>query len=90
MLDLEPGEREFMMEMRMLSTDRDGQEILVGLTHAESLRFLTYSRNRLKPDRDHDPESEDDHEDLQSRHEMARLRVLAAEAELRLDKPMRH
>jgi len=45
MLELDEWERVFFVENRKLTTDSAGNEMLVGLTLAESLEYLRYVRD---------------------------------------------
>ena len=45
MLTFHPGEREHLLEMRMLTTDRHGHELIVGLSLEDSEFYLAYSRD---------------------------------------------
>ena len=83
MLDLNDGERAYMQEMRILSTDRNGNEVMVGLSLEETLRMLEHNRRFLSGDRDRNESSRDDYLRLHEKHERARLQVLGAENELR-------
>jgi hypothetical protein len=73
-----------------LSTDGEGNEILVGLTFEESGWFLDYQDRRLKPRRD-DRAHEDKlrYLELASRHDFARVQVLGAVYEAK-QKPTWH
>lgn len=83
MLNLSEGDRAYMIEMRMLSTDQEGNEVMVGLTLDETLRMLEYNRRFLANERDRSESARADYRALQQRHERARLQVLGAENELR-------
>ena len=89
MLDLTDDARAYMSEMRILSTDFEGNEIMVGLTRDETLRMLEHNRRFLANDRDRNEKSRGDYLALHERHEKARLQVLFAENEARqLNGPM--
>lgn len=83
MLDLNDGERAYMQDMRMPSTDTNGNEVMVGLTLEETLRMLEHSRRFLTGDRDRSESGQADYMSLQRKHEFARRQVLGAENELR-------
>jgi hypothetical protein len=73
-------ELEYLNEMRMLSTDEHGRTIFVGLTLAESEEYYALVSQG------HEGRHSDDSEryiELHDKHELARLQVIHAEAELR-------
>jgi hypothetical protein len=82
------SERTYLREMRALSTDAQGREVLVGLTFEETAFYVTYERDRIKDISRHDDGEK--HLELHGKHERSRLSVLGAEIQLRNDKPPRH
>lgn len=88
MFSFTDGERAYFTEMRTVSTDDEGREILVGLTFEETVFYMEYSR-RFLTGRDRDPDHRDRYLQLHDKHERARLAVLGAEIQARND-PMRH
>jgi hypothetical protein len=90
MIELDPGEREFMTEMRKLSVNSQGEEILVGLTVEETHFCIAASKRRMRSDSTPEPTERAAYAALMEKHEMARQQVLAAEHILRVSKPMRH
>jgi hypothetical protein len=84
------GERAFLVEMRSLTTDAEGREVLVGLSFEETEFYLAHARARLSPDyirpADHSARSER-YLALHDKHEFERLQVLGAEYQKRVDKP---
>ncbi|MFD1988335.1 hypothetical protein ACFSOZ_38605 [Mesorhizobium newzealandense] len=91
-LDLTEGEERGYSDMHGLSTNEQGEKILAGLTVEESIfvvehrrRDLAYRLDDLAPR----PPKADRlrHQQLADKHERARVQVLAAEHELRANKP---
>lgn len=89
MIELEPGERAYMVEMRMRTTDAQGCEVLVGLTEAESDFYVRYSHERMDDDAPRRSDA-DRFLALNEKHERARFQVLGAEHEPRVDQPTRN
>jgi DNA-binding MarR family transcriptional regulator len=88
-LDLTDSQRAFYTEMRCLSTDAQGNEVLVGLTIEETEFYLQYIRQRR--DRNfHNPEARKRYLGLHDKHDIARLAVLYAEIEKRNTDPTEH
>lgn len=90
MVELGDSERAYMVEMRMLTTDALGQETMVGLTPDEADFYILYARARGSGSGSHDAESRDRYLELHDKHERARLTLLMAENELRIDRPTRN
>ncbi|RYG97873.1 MAG: hypothetical protein EON58_08670 [Alphaproteobacteria bacterium] len=88
MADFTDSERAYLMEMRMLTTDSSGQEILVGLTSEETNFYVNFSR--LSRSGDEDPDDTERYLELNEKHERARFEVIGAEAQLRVEDPSRH
>lgn len=84
------SEKVYLAELRAISTDEGGNEILVGLTLEETTWYMEYSRRSLTADSDHSSESADRYLQLHDKHELARLGVVGAEHQLRVDNPSRH
>jgi hypothetical protein len=87
MAEFTDSEREWHSEMRSLTRDEHGREVLVGLTFEETDFYVTYLRTRHtavrgRGDRDRFLE-------LHQRHEIERHQVLAAEIYLRRENPSR-
>lgn len=82
------GNRVFLTEMRAITTNAKGQEILVGLTFEET-EFYMGIVNRASREGLSDEDS-DRYLELRNKHEMSRLSVLAAENQLLNDNPQRH
>ncbi len=88
MFSFTDDERAYLAEMRAITTDAQGCEILVGLTLEETEFYVTHSRDLLEGRRNH-AESER-YLALHDKHEAARLGVLAAENQRRVDNPPLH
>lgn len=78
-------ERNYLIEMRAITTDTQGREMLVGLTTEETEFYIAYSRD-LRGD-SHNSADSDRYLELNNKHEAARLSVLMAENEQRVDNP---
>lgn len=76
-MEFDAGERAYLNEMRMLSTDNGGNEIFVGLTVEESSEYYEYTR--MRPGTAGDSDATDRYLELNDKHELARHAVLAAE-----------
>jgi hypothetical protein len=84
------GERRaHLLEMRALTIDRQGNELLVGLTFEETDFYLDYGTARLEG-RHTTSEEGNRYLALHDKHERARLAILGAEIQLRNDAPTRH
>jgi hypothetical protein len=81
-------ERAYLVEMRAISTDANGKEVLVGLHVYETAFYMDYARSYRKPDRD--PRNRDKYLMLHEKHQLARLQVIGAEHHVRMESPIRH
>jgi hypothetical protein len=84
--------REFLTEMRSITTDGTGREVLVGLTAEETDWYFAYTARRMS-DAARGPHHSEDRERylaLHDRHEHARFQVLGAEIQKRTDSPTSH
>lgn len=72
--------------MYSLSTDLKDREVLVGLTHEESKRYLAL--NDLM--RNATPEERNEHSELQGKHSLTRAQVLEAQLYLQTENPSVH
>lgn len=88
MADFTKEEYEHLMQMRAIAIDDVGRETLVGLTEAETLFYLSFSR--ILGGDNICSEQSAYYLELSERHERARLAVLGAEVELRALTPTRH
>ena len=74
------AERAYLVEMRGLTTDAQGNELLVGLTLDETAEYMGFARRES-------PKDSGRYLALHAKYENARLSVLGAEHELRVDTP---
>lgn len=91
--------RGYMEELRMLSRDAEGREVLVGLTFEDSEWYLAYSDAGVSEDGRSERRAGKSPEEIEAetarylalhdRHEMARLQIVGAEMEARRT-PERH
>ena len=89
MFSFSDDERAYLTEMRGITTDSSGREILVGLTLDETAFYIEYARASILG-LSRDQEQSDRYLELHEKHERARLAILAAENQLRVDNPQRH
>jgi hypothetical protein len=82
-------ERAYFKEMRAITTDAEGREVLVGLTADETEFYMTFTR-RFPANRDRNPEHRKRYRELHEKRERARLAVLGAEIQARNENPTRH
>lgn len=87
MLKLEPGARAYLSEIRALSTDKDDNDVFVGLTVKESIWYADYLEESFSGNADRLDGSQEKYLALHDRHEEARRTVLAGESLLRTLKP---
>lgn len=81
--------RDHLTEMRRISTDDEGREVLVGLTAQETDWYFAYIEKRMSGAQRH-REDRDRFRMLHDRHVRARMQVLAAEIQKRTDSPTSH
>ncbi|MBV1929709.1 MAG: hypothetical protein KUG81_09400 [Gammaproteobacteria bacterium] len=81
-------DRSYLTEIRAIATDLNGDETLVGLTEEETEFYLDYSRRSVAGSTT--DEDRDRYVALNDKHEPARIAVISAESELRVDKPSKH
>jgi hypothetical protein len=81
-------ERARLNEMRAITTNAQGQEVLVGLTEEETAFYMAHTRGFLSEERDRDGKAR--YLELHEKHERARFTVLGAEHVLRTENPSRH
>jgi hypothetical protein len=82
------GERASLTEMRAITTDSKGQELLVGLNEEETAFCMEHRRKFLSGTRDRDNRAR--YLELNHRHELSRLAVLGTEIYVRNENPPRH
>ena len=79
------ADRTYLAEMRALSRDSAGREILVGLTFEETEFYMEYTNKRMQGHKDR-PNSKR-YLELHEKHELARLEVLGTEIFVRNENP---
>jgi hypothetical protein len=89
MIKFTDSERAFHLEMRGLTKDEHGRELLVGLTTEETEFYVTHVRRRAAGNRDRDLANQARFLELHQKHEFARLQTIGAEVELRPESPTR-
>jgi len=87
-LALTDEQRAHLTEMRALTTDEQGREVLVGLTHAETVFYLEYGRRRIAGERS--TKDRERYLELHEQHERARQQILGAEIQRRSENPPLH
>jgi hypothetical protein len=89
MAKLSDSQRAYLIEMRALTTDRGGNDVLVGLTPEETDFYLAYGDGRINGEH----RSREDGKKylfLHEKHERERLAVLGAERQARVEHPTKH
>ena len=86
MLKFQPGARAYLSEIRALSTDKDDNEVFVGLTIQESLWYANYLEESFSGNADRLDGSQEKYLALHDKHEEARRTVLAGESLMRTRK----
>ena len=94
-LELTEGEEAYLTEMRSLTTNEFGERILAGLTVKESIAYIEYQRRWLAERSDPDLNRETharrrQHMAMDELHERARMRIVMAENELRVEGPTKN
>jgi len=72
MLELQPGARAYLMEIRALSEDGDGNEVFVGMTLKESVWYQRYLEEAFNADANRCDASQEKYLALHDSHEEAR------------------
>lgn len=80
MLKLQPGARAYLSEIRALSTDKDDNDVFVGLTANESVWYQDYLEESFSGNADRTDGSQEKYLALHDKHEEARRTVLAGES----------
>ena len=83
MLNLEPAARAYLIEIRALSTDRENNDVFVGMTFKESVWYANYLEESFSGTADRSDQTEQTYLALQDKHEEARRTVLAGESLMR-------
>ena len=89
MLVLTDMQRAYLRKIRALSEDHQGNEVFVGLTFGESMRFNFLSESLLGQEH-RTQEDVDEYLSLVQKHEHHRLQVLDAEMESQQNKSACH
>lgn len=86
MLNLSVGDRSYLKKMLSLYIDTNGREVLVGLTHQESERYLALCEQiRISGFA-----ASTNYCELKEKHELARMEVIATQLYLHTKKPLIH
>ena len=72
MCEFTEAERQYLTEMGALTRDKEGRDVLVGLTDQESDLLMAYRRRFTSGSRDQDPQNLTIWLELAERHELAR------------------
>ena len=88
MFSFTDDKRVYLTEMRAITTDASGNQILVGLTLEETDFYMDHARKFLTGERDR--RNADRYLELHDKHEAARFSVLGAEIFLRNENPPLH
>ena len=83
MLEFQPGARAYLSEIRALSTDKDDNEVFVGMTIKESAWYQNYLEESFSGTADRFDGSQEKYFALHDKHEEARRTVLAGESLMR-------
>ena len=84
------ADRIYLNEMRAITTNTKGEEILVGLTLQQTEFYMEFSNRSLTSNQRTSDEDRNRYLDLNEKHEKERLSILAAEIQLRNDHPQHH
>jgi len=82
-LKFEPQARAYLIEIRALSTDREDNDVFVGLTFEESVWYANYLEESFAGTSDRSDRSEKKYLALHDKHEEARRTILAGESLMR-------
>lgn len=82
------ADRAFLTEIRAITTNSEGLEVLVGLTFEETEFYMKFTNQGSSESFSN--EDTERYLELHEKHESARLGVLAGENQLRIDKPQLH
>ena len=87
MLKFQPGARAYLSGIRALSTDKDNNEVFVGMTIKESVWYQNYLEESFSGTADRSDGSDQKYLALHDKHEEARRTVLAGESLMRAQYP---
>ncbi len=88
MFSFTEDERGYLTEMRAITTNAQGQEILVGLTLEETAFYMCHTHQESTGKYNHG--SNEQYLTLHDKHEAARHGILGAEIYLRNESPSLH
>jgi len=77
MLEFQPGARAYLSKIGALSTDKDGNDVFVGLTAKESAWYATYLEESFGGTADRSDGQQEKYLALLDRHEEARQAAMA-------------
>lgn len=87
MLEFQPGARAYLSGIRALSTDKENNEVFVGMTIKESVWYQNYLEASFNGTADRSDGSDEKYLALHNKHEEARRTVLAGESLMRAQYP---
>lgn len=79
MLEFQPGARAYLSKIKALSTDKDDNDVFVGLSAEESVWYANYLDESFGGTADRSDPIQNKYLALQDKHEEARQAVLAEE-----------
>ncbi len=88
MFSFTDDERAYLTEMRKITTDTRGNEVLVGLTLEETEFYINHTRQRITGEDNRC--NGDKYLELHEKHERVRLEILGTEIYLRDENPTLH
>ncbi len=80
MLELQPRERAYLLEIRALTEDQNEKLVFVGMSADDSIWYANYLEKSFKGIAQRDSEKEARYLSLHDQHEQARRAVLASES----------
>jgi len=87
MLTLQPGARAYLSRIRALSTDKNDNDVFVGMTAEESIWYQNYANDSFGGTANRSDGSQRKYLELQDRHESARLQVIETEHQAGIARP---
>lgn len=88
MLTFQPGARAYLSRIRALSTDKNDNDVFVGMTMEESTWYQSYAEESFSGTANRSDGSQEKYLELQDKHETARLRVIETEHQAGVEKPV--
>lgn len=89
-MEFDPGEREYLLDQRMLTTDVHGHEVYTGLTVEESAEFFALTRRETMEAGRQSAAERDRYLALNAKVQAAKFEVIGAEIVLDRSKPTRN